>query len=156
MLKKISKERDVFFKKMYSLLIEGKIDIGSLPQFPEQRYKQANQDIANQIAQLLIEAYQGVNQASLAKAKGIISSIQDIGTMETAIGYGTVLAMQQLGIDRLNEGQQSIIQMLYGAFNESNKAKEVVNNQQQVQNPDVINTGPVPEAPQPPQENIAK
>ena len=81
--------------------------------------------IALQIAQLLIEAYSGINQASLSKVRNIVSFISDGLSVEQAIEMGTALALKSTGAETLNEGQQQLIQLLYGAFFERNGQKKI-------------------------------
>ena len=91
-------------------------------------YKTANMigQIAQTLASLLVESYQGISQSSLDKSYRIVSAIPDEQSLQETIDRAIVLTQMTTKQDQLNPQQLEIIDIVQSSFYESQVPEEKI------------------------------
>jgi len=80
--------------------------------------------LAADIARLLVDVYYGTSQKSLDEVKNVAVAMFDIEALNSAINKGELIALQTTGQDMLIPEQEQIISALRGSFREMSQSTE--------------------------------
>ena len=110
-------------------------------------YKKANNPnkLDYLVAQILIDAFNGVNSSGLSKIKEFVSNYRGMENINTEINNGVVLAMKSLNINELNASQQNALNEIFFEFSSTNQYNNKNQIEEEVKNdyePDKISENP--------------